>query len=208
MIQTQENMLSFVLTIVTLVIAITIHEFSHAFAADRLGDPTPRLQKRLTLNPLAHLDPLGTLFLIFFGFGWGKPVQYDPYNFTHARRDAAIVALAGPASNIITALLFSIVYRFVSPIIAPYIIPVITLNILLAIFNMLPIYPLDGFRVVAGLLSEQKAKEWLALERFGIIFLLVLIFPFGSSSMLQFIMHPILNIIYSLLIPLTGMGFI
>src|SRR3990172_11954241 len=97
------NPLSFVFWLLGLTVAITVHEFAHAYAAERLGDPTPRLMGRLTLNPLAHLDPLGTLMLLIARFGWGKPVQFDPFNLRHPRRDSALISLAGPASNLIMA---------------------------------------------------------------------------------------------------------
>src|SRR3972149_2555477 len=97
------NPLAFVFWALALILAITIHEFAHALAADRLGDPTPRLMGRLTLNPLAPLDPLGTLMLLIARFGWGKPVQFDPFNLRHPRRDSALISLAGPASNLIMA---------------------------------------------------------------------------------------------------------
>src|SRR3990167_10568404 len=93
----------FVFFIPALLIALTVHEFSHALVADKLGDPTPRLMKRLSLNPLNHLDPIGTLMLLFFHFGWGKPVPFDPFNLRHPRRDAALISLAGPVSNLILA---------------------------------------------------------------------------------------------------------
>ena len=95
------NPLSFLFWLVALAMAITIHEFAHAYTADRLGDPTPRLQGRLTLNPLAHLDPLGTLMLLLVRFGWGKPVQFDPFNLKNPRKDGALISLAGPASNLL-----------------------------------------------------------------------------------------------------------
>src|SRR3989344_291453 len=102
---------SFIFYIISLVIAITIHEFAHAFVADHLGDPTPRLQGRVTLNPLAHLDPMGTLLLFIVHFGWGKPVQFDPFNLRNPRRDAALISLAGPATNLVTATVASIVMQ-------------------------------------------------------------------------------------------------
>src|SRR3972149_11313525 len=103
-----------VVFLVSLIISITIHEFAHGFAADKLGDPTPRIQGRLTLNPKAHLDPFGTIMILLVGFGWGKPVQFDPYNLKDPRRDAALISLAGPASNIILAILLSIILRLLS----------------------------------------------------------------------------------------------
>jgi len=93
--------LSFLASLLAIVIAISIHEFSHALAADRLGDPTPRLAGRLTLNPLAHLDPIGTLMLILFRFGWGKPVQFDQFNLRNPRRDTMLISIAGPMSNLL-----------------------------------------------------------------------------------------------------------
>src|SRR5438876_3599187 len=102
------NPIEFVLGLAALIIAITIHEFSHALAAEHLGDPTPRLQGRLTLNPLAHLDPLGTILLILVRFGWGKPVVFDPYNLRNPRRDGAIISIAGPVSNVLLAIVCSL----------------------------------------------------------------------------------------------------
>lgn len=93
-----QNPIVFIMSAIGLVIAVTVHEFCHAFVADYLGDPTPRVQGRVTLNPLAHLDPFGTLALLFIGFGWGKPVEFDPYNLKHKTRDTALIALAGPVS--------------------------------------------------------------------------------------------------------------
>src|SRR3972149_935093 len=104
-------MLDLVFNLVALIVAITIHEFSHALAAERLGDPTPRLQGRLTLNPLKHLDPIGTILLILVRFGWGKPVQFDPFNLRHPRRDSAIISIAGPVSNAIVAILASLLIQ-------------------------------------------------------------------------------------------------
>src|SRR3989338_3130137 len=97
------NPLLLIIYLISLLVAITIHEFSHAYFADKLGDPTARLMGRISLNPLVHLDPLGTLMLFLVGFGWGKPVQFDPFNLANPRRDAAVISFAGPLSNIILA---------------------------------------------------------------------------------------------------------
>lgn len=203
---------------IALVVAITIHEFSHAYWADRLGDPTPRLQGRLSLNPLRHLDPLGTLMLIIARFGWGKPVVFDPFNLRHPRRDAAIISLAGPASNLILAFICSVFlqilfsYRlsllsnsfiglFVYLIIG-LLRPIIVLNVILAVFNLIPIHPLDGFKIVGGILPPDKAREWYQLESYGMIFLLFLIFPiFGGVSPISRLISPVINFILSLLLP-------
>src|SRR3990167_7825701 len=110
------NPIGFLYWIAALIVAITIHEFAHALAAERLGDPTPRLMGRLTLNPLAHLDPLGTLMLLVARFGWGKPVVFDPFNMRHPRRDAAIISLSGPLSNLILAFVCAVLLRVQMPV--------------------------------------------------------------------------------------------
>lgn len=199
----------FLASAISIVIAISVHEYAHAKTADHLGDPTPGLQGRLTLNPLAHLDLYGTLFILLFGFGWGKPVQFDPFNLRNPRKDAAIISVAGPISNFILAIVSSIVFRLliffqfgqVATISSFFLTPFIIMNLILGVFNLIPIHPLDGFKIVGGILKEKQAKEWYQLERFGMIFLLLLIFPFPSGSMLHTILDPILKILYRVFIP-------
>src|SRR3989338_2379326 len=106
-----QNPLSFIIFALLLLVVVSIHEFSHAYAADRLGDPTPKLSGRLTLNPLSHLDPLGTLLFLLVGFGWGKPVPFDPFNLRHPKKDAAIISFACPLSNLMMAVLASFILR-------------------------------------------------------------------------------------------------
>lgn len=199
--------IGFFFSLVSLVMAISIHEFAHAYIADRLGDPTPRIQGRVTLNPLAHLDPIGTVALLLFGFGWGKPVQFDPFNLRHPARDTSMIALAGPISNLILASLCSIILHIAAfslpTIVLIFFIVLIKFNILLAVFNLLPIYPLDGFNIVAGLLPEKKSKEWRELSNYGIIFLIVLIVPLAGGSILGKILTPPITLLESLLIPLS-----
>lgn len=208
------NPISFVFYLAGLFIAITVHEFAHAWMADKLGDPTPRLDGRVTLNPKAHIDPWGLVVLLFFGFGWGRPVQYDPYNLKDPRRDSAYIALAGPVSNILLASLLSfLIYLFnlidfsilsiISQIVFP---PLIMLNLTLAIFNLLPVHPLDGFSIVEGFLPRDQAADWSQLRRYGIIFLLLLIIPIGSQSMVSMIMRPIMQFVVPLFIPSFGGG--
>jgi Zn-dependent protease len=203
------NPLMFIFYLIALLLAITIHEFSHALAADFLGDPTPRLQKRLTLNPKAHLDPFGLLFLLFFGFGWGRPVEFDPFNLKNPRHDAAIISLAGPISNLILALILSLLLKLfmffkikiLYTIGSLFFVPMIYLNIVLAVFNFLPVHPLDGFKIVGGILPEKQAKEWYELEKYGLIFLLMMFFPLGKSSMIDFLIRPVINFFTSFLLP-------
>jgi len=207
------NPLSFLIWLGALVISITIHEFSHALAADRLGDPTPRLQGRLTINPMAHLDPLGTLMLFIAKFGWGKPVQFDPYNLKNPRRDAAFISLAGPASNLIAASICAVIIHLivlftalnlVTNIALNILIIFTTMNVILAVFNLIPVHPLDGFAIVRGFLPEESARQWQELERYGMLFLLFLVFPiFGRSSPINSIISPVVNVILSILLPGT-----
>lgn len=208
------NPLVFVLSLIGLVVALTVHEYSHALMADHLGDPTARLQGRLSFNPLVHFDTMGLLFLLFFGFGWGKPVSFDPYNLKNPRKDAALISLAGPLSNLIVAVICAIFIRlfiFVhlgifSTMGLLLLYPIFQLNIAIGIFNLLPINPLDGFKIFGGLLSEEKARGWYQLERYGMIFLLLLIIPLGREPLLYSIMNPIVNLLHNLLLPNGGIG--
>lgn len=208
------NPFSFLIWVAALMAAITIHEFSHAYVADRLGDPTPKLAGRLTLNPLAHLDPLGTLMLILVRFGWGKPVPIDPFNLQNPRRDSALISLAGPGSNLILALILSLLLRLpvfsfiglLGYLVIGLLKPVIILCVILAVFNLLPIHPLDGFKIVAGFLRDDLAQEWEELAGLGPFFLLFLILPFFGGSLIGNIISPIISFILSLLLP--GPSFI
>jgi len=195
-----ESPIFFVIWVVSLLVAITIHEFSHALVADRLGDPTPRLQGRLTLNPLAHLDPIGTIMLIIANFGWGKPVQFDPYNLKNPRRDAALISVAGPVSNILLASILSLLFRLTA---SPLLIPFIVLNVSLAVFNLVPIHPLDGGKILIGLVSPGMARNLdNFLSRYGMFLLLFMILPlFAGRSLVSIIISPIINFLLSLYIP-------
>lgn len=214
------NLLDIIFSLGALIVAITVHEFSHALAAERLGDPTPRLQGRLTLNPLKHLDPIGTILLILVRFGWGKPVQFDPFNLRHPRRDSAIISIAGPVSNAIVAILASLLIQGLfhlqailiqSPaasvftlLLSAFLGRLILMNVILGVFNLLPIHPLDGFKIVEGILPEAQAKEWHELERFGILFLIFLLFPFfGGTAPIIRIISPVITFLLNLLLPQT-----
>ena len=211
------NPLTFIFSLVALVVAITVHEFAHAYMADRLGDPTPRLQGRLTLNPLAHLDPIGSLMMLLVHFGWGKPVVFDPYNLRNPKRDSAVISIAGPVTNFLMAavcsvllhLLFSARLIFLANpaasgfmyIAMALLQPIIVLNIALGVFNLVPIHPLDGFKIVEGLLPDEYARQWHELEGYGMIFLLFMVFPiFGGVSPISRVISPIIDFILSVLL--------
>lgn len=192
--------------LLAIVVAVTVHEFSHAAAADYLGDPTPRLQKRLTLNPLAHLDPIGSLMFLLVRFGWGKPVMFDPYNLQNPKRDAALISFAGPASNLITAGALALLLRlpvlgisdFVAGALIPFFIQLIWISVALAIFNLIPIHPLDGGKILVGLLPHDKAHEVdIFLQRYG-IFILIFLLLSGSFTIT---IGPVISGILNFLLP-------
>lgn len=190
------------ISFVILIISIIAHEVAHGYAADSLGDPTPRLAGRLTLNPLAHIDPMGSIvipaILVFSGssllFGWAKPVPYNPYNLKNRRWGEMLVALAGPATNIMLAVIFGLIVRFGSaslPSAAISLAVTITfINLFLGLFNLIPFPPLDGFTVIRGALPwrfsveinrfEQKIRSAgiVSLILFLIIFSYIFVNPF------------------------------
>ncbi len=201
--------IQFLIGIAALLVAITIHEFAHAYAADRLGDPTPRAQGRLTLNPLAHLDLVGTVLLLIARFGWGKPVQFDPYNLENPRRDTAIISFAGPLSNIILASLLALVLHLlfqtgnINELSGTILIQFIVLNVSLAVFNLVPIHPLDGGKILIGLLPDDIAAQWdKILSQYGMYILIILVFPILTSHPLIWsFISPTINFILNLLVP-------
>ena len=203
------SLLDLLLTVPGVLIAITFHEYAHAFAADRLGDDTPRNQGRLTLNPLAHLDPFGVVMLIFANIGWGKPVQINPNNFTRkisTRTGEAIVSVAGPLTNFILAIIFTIIFYAVvtfapafalgtqvGVIITTMITYAVMVNVGLGVFNLIPLPPLDGSKVLMAFLSY-NAKRWFEEHTyvFYIIFIIIWITPISSM-----IISPIIGAITS-----------
>ncbi len=163
--------------VVAVTIALTIHEFAHAKVADMVGDPTPRLNGRVSLNPLDHYDPIGTTMILLFGIGWGKPVPISPQFFKNRRRDEILVSAAGPGSNIITAALFALPLRLgFAGVYGDALGFMVLLNLLLAFFNLLPIFPLDGSHIMQATLSYDAAQCYTAfMSKYGFILLIVLI---------------------------------
>lgn len=165
-----------------LLIALTVHEYAHARAAVILGDPTPRLMGRLTLNPVAHLDPIGLIMLWLFKFGWAKPVPINPSYFKNYRQDMLVVSLAGPVSNMVLALLTAFLIGILAKmqLLSGGWVKVLwmtyTYNIILAIFNLVPIPPLDGAKVLASILPGQQGRIFDQLEQYGPFILMGLVY--------------------------------
>lgn len=176
----------FALSMMALVICITIHEFAHAYSAVRAGDDTPRKQGRISLNPLDHLDPIGTIMMVVsslsgFGIGWGKPVQVNYMNFRRPRWDNFWVSLWGPLSNLLTALVAGTALRLfaghMSGNVVEFLLIITLISIALAIFNLIPLAPLDGSHIVSSLLPVEQARRYeLFMARYGFIIFLALIF--------------------------------
>ena len=182
--------------------ALTIHEFFHAWTANRLGDPTAKMQGRLTLNPIAHLDPLGVICFIVAHFGWGKPVPVNPNYFKHPRRDDVLVSAAGPISNLVSAfffgLIFQISYKFLgatNPVVLDLynvVFRLVEINLLLAIFNFIPLYPLDGSHILKGFLPRRMLSGYENVCKYSPFILLGLIFigNFAHVPILSYVIIP------------------
>ncbi|MDR3012999.1 MAG: site-2 protease family protein [Chitinispirillales bacterium] len=184
-----------------ILLALTVHEVAHAWSALKLGDTTARDMGRITLNPIAHLDLLGTLMLMTGLFGWAKPVPVNPYNLRNPKRDMMLVSIAGPLSNIIMAIGFGFTIRIIAAVnpsvfsghLGSFLVLGFLINCGLAFFNMLPFYPLDGSKVLAWFLPDKHVNTYMEATRHAlpIIFGLVIIGAFTGSSILSSILNPI-----------------
>lgn len=190
-----------------IIIAMTVHEWAHARVAYALGDYTPRLQGRLTLNPVAHVDPIGLAMLIIAHFGWAKPVQINPMNFSNPRRDDILVSLAGPASNLFVAffalILMILMVKIDLPMSEGFAVVfnlIIVYNINFAIFNMLPIPPLDGSHILRNLLPYELARQYEALERYSFIFLILIL----ATPILSYVFVPLQRFIFGIFRGIVG----
>lgn len=195
------------LTVLPVLLAVTVHEVAHGWMALRLGDPTAKLLGRLTFNPLKHLDPIGTLvFFLTRTIGWAKPVPINPFNFRDPRRDMALVALAGPLANVLLALLCASAYRGVVALdlvdrfeilflpIALMLRIAVMVNLGLALFNLIPIPPLDGSRILMGVLGRREARALASLEPYGFIILVGLIL----LGVVRAVIYPVLYTLFEL----------
>jgi Zn-dependent protease len=206
--------LVFLLLAVALIGAISLHEYAHALSADLQGDRLPRAMGRLSLNPARHLDPLGTLCILLIGFGWGKPVEFRPQALASRRFGAALVALAGPGMNLLLALVSALAFvplcradaacslGLVSEAGVPqqFLFLFLGLNILLAVFNLVPLPPLDGSRLLTIFLPPHRQNVLFFLDRYGFLILLALVF-FGGTALLD----PILERVRDVLLDVAGL---
>lgn len=189
--------LTLVLLLPILLLSMMAHEVSHGYVAYRLGDPTAKMHGRLTANPIRHLDPLGSLMFIItylispFIFGWAKPVPINPYYFRNHQRGMMLVGLAGPAANFAIAVALALLLNALRPYFSSgddltfrVLFLAFRVNVVLGIFNLVPVPPLDGSRVLGGLLPPERYRQWAGLDRYGMLFILVIIFflqrPFFS----------------------------
>lgn len=176
------------LTLPALLVGLTLHEFAHGYVAYLLGDPTAKNMGRLSLNPIRHLDPLGAFFLLVFHFGWAKPVPVNPMHFKGDRQRGMLwVSLAGPVTNLLLAIATAVLWKFIEPsgeIMVNIMFSMFYLNIILAVFNVIPVPPLDGSKILAGILPRKYMHVIFNLEKYGYIILIFLMFTRVTNMIL------------------------
>lgn len=185
------TLIDFIYRIPALIIAMSFHEYCHGYVADKMGDPTPRQNGRLTLNPIAHIDPIGFLMLFIFKFGWAKPVPINPYYFTDKRKGVFLVSLAGPLSNVFLAIITRILMALFSGFhsIEDFLTLLYIYNMFFAIFNLIPIPPLDGSKILWSFLPPKQAYIFSQYEQYGFVILLLLL----VTGFFGIILYPLYN---------------
>jgi Zn-dependent protease len=200
------DIIEILLRLPALCMAFTVHEFAHGYAAYKLGDPMAKQDGRLSLNPLKHIDPLGMICLLLFRFGWAKPVMVNPQNLKNPKRDMAIIALAGPAANVALAVVTVLLWYPVGIHLSRGLLwniasELILLNLVLAVFNLLPIPPLDGSKIFTAFMSDQNYFRFQKkFDRYGFFILLVLVW----TGVTQTIIWPLISAMYRLLFAVAG----
>ncbi len=198
-----ENILEIIMRLIAVLLAICVHETAHGFAAYKLGDPTAKYDGRLSLNPLKHIDPIGALCMFFFGFGWAKPVMINPYYFKNLKRDTALTALAGPISNILLSFVAMLCWVHLVPAIdnmyfSLFVRLFLSINLGLAVFNLLPIPPLDGSKIFLSLLPHKVYYEIMRYERYGFLVLAVALYLGVLNPILNFCTSAIAQVLFFL----------
>ena len=195
-----QNLVQMLYMLFPIIIALSFHEFAHAFVADKMGDPTAKITGRMTLDPTKHIDIIGFISLLLFGFGWAKPVMINPMNFKNRKLGTILVSLAGPVSNLILAVIFSVLYKFVAPLIDNVVLYYILqygviINISLMIFNLIPVPPLDGSKILASLLPYKYEAKFYQYERYLYLILILLLVSGVIGMILTPLMMPFINIL-------------
>lgn len=197
--------LSTLLMMPAILIGLSFHEFAHAFVANKLGDPTPKRQGRVTVNPMAHIDPIGLLCLIFIGFGWGMPVQINPRYFKNPRRDELLVAISGVTLNLLLAIAFAGLTKLIEifalefalsslgALVIEALLYVVKINLVLMVFNLLPVPPLDGFNIVTQIFNLKQNELYYKVYDKGLIILLILIL----FNITDLVILPAINFFYN-----------
>ena len=205
----REGLITFLYTLPALVLSLSIHEYAHAWVAYKLGDISQKIRGRLTLNPLAHIDPIGFIAIVLVGVGWGKPVTVDDRNFKDSRKGMMLTSLAGPASNLLLAILVTLVLKLlmifgifntmlnsnVGNILLSMLVYVIQFNIVFGIFNLIPLPPFDGSKVLAYFLPQRARGFMYTLERYSFIIIMIIYF----TNLTSYIIAPGYNLVLKLI---------
>ncbi|MBD8070054.1 site-2 protease family protein [Bacillus sp. PS06] len=207
--------------VISLLIAFTVHEFAHAFVAYKFGDPTAQKQGRLTLNPIAHIDPIGTILIFIAGFGWAKPVPVNRFYFKNPRLAGILVSVAGPISNLIAAAVAIVLFYLLASLgvftsltglaleaVEQFFNIFVSLNVMLFVFNLLPFPPLDGYRIIEDLMPDPIRAKMTQYESYGVIlFLFLVITPIGDRTIFPFLgngIYIVQDVLFRIIAPIFG----